>query len=689
MRRVVNFRPCAVIFAFCAAGVLSSLAAYFYFALGVALIAVTVSLALALLIVSAVKGKAVAAITFAVAVAVTVAACAMFFSSLSGRITLREDVTYTISGRLTESFTHDGGELTAVLGDLVVNGLETDGNMTAVFTDDYGDMSGLDTGDRVTFSSNVSPAPLIADDGSVNASYVRTDMRYYVYAEAADVYSVTEGEPTFLESARLLVRDTLVSCTDETTGGIAYGMIVGDRFAIPDAANEAYSAAGIGHVLSVSGLHISLAAMMLSRLIEALRAPYLASCITVTALLALYTVFTGAAASAVRALVMYAMSLWSRYLGRRDALNSLFAACTVCLMISPFYLFECGFLLSAGSVYGLIAFSRPVSSLFRRLRFPRFLADGLGASLAVQVAILPLTAVFFSEIGLYAIVVNALLMPLLSAVFVLLVALLPLMLIPPLFFVGYLPAVGIGWMSALSAFVASLPLAVIVVKVSALAALVLPVSFIASRYVLVGNRYMRAIAAVTLSCFLVIASRNGIMSDNAVVFLGGASAATVVVQGSNAAIVADWEHASSVSSAVSRSRIANTSFEVHVLDLGYDAAMGIAEFARDYTVTRVVVLPSGDLEGVGVLVDRGIPVEDVSDGGMLDVAYVGGTARGWVHKAGGKLCFFTTGTVGDDLLPYFDILRGKSYYGDAQNVYAAYTEKGNVIPFGESEKFSN
>ena len=681
MRRAVAFRPCLVIFAFCAAGVLFSLVAHNFMPLGAALLAGLFASAAVGCAVYAFRRKPYKAITFAVAIAVTAAASAMFLSYVRTSVTLREDITYTISGRITEYFSHDGGELVATIDDLSANGRETDGRMEVTLTDDFGLLTYLGCGDNIMFTAK--PIIISAADGmTVNASSVRSDIRYYAYADESDVISSSAGEPTTLEAARLFVRDALLGSMGEDLGGVAYGMIIGDRYVIPETANEAFSAAGVGHILSVSGLHIALTAMLLTRLLDALRVPRLAGGIAMTALLALYTVFTGAAPSAVRSLVMYVIFIWSRYFGKYDPLNSLAAASVVCLMISPLYLFECGFLMSSGAVLGLIMFSAPLTGGLAKIGLPRFLASGLGSSLAVQVAIIPLTMVFFSEIGLYSAIVNALLMPVLSGIFIVLVAALPLLLVPPLSFLGVLPAFGVGWVSALSAFTAALPCAVITVRVSALAAALLPLSFLAGRFVLVGNKYSRLILTAVLSCAVLMASENGLRTPGTLVLLGGSHAASVYISDDEVSVVADWTRGGSAAGAISRSRIVAAEFDVYALTLDYENALGIAEFAEEQTVRRVIFPYGCDIGGLGVLVDCDIPVIAASDNDALDIAYVGGEACGWLCRADGKLCFITSSVVRDEYTEYFDVLRGKSYYGDDPSVIAAFTDNGVRLGFG-------
>lgn len=677
----IRFRPFLIIFALTAAGVFFALVASAFAPLGTSLLAALFAGCAALFVCFAVQGNFVRALTFALAALFVLIAVTVFFVTLSGRSELRENAVYTFSGRITERCSHDGGELTATLSDIVADGEKKGGRITVYITDEFGLLSHLSCGDRITISSQLSKNDAVSGM-TVNASAVRSDVRYYAYADYSDVLDTESGEAGFTEKVRLSLRDTFIDLMGENTGAVAYGMIAGDRYAIPDETNDAYSDAGIGHVLSVSGLHISLAAFVFAKLLSLLRVPFVPRNIVVTVLLALYTLFTGAAASAVRALIMFAAAAWAEFFGCADRLSALAAASSVLLLISPFNLFECGYLMSVGSVWGLIAFAPRLTHLFYRARFPGFIAESLGASVSVQVAIVPLTAVFFSQAGVYAVVVNALLMPAMSAIFVALTVMIPLLFIPPLSVALIAPAAGIGWMSAFSAFISSLPAASFTVRVSALAALVLPLSFIASRFVQTNGRAFKRIITITLCAAVVMASRNAIVSDDALVFLGGSAAVTVVLRDDAPAIVADWSRGRSVSSALSRSRLTDETFDVCTLYLTDEIARGIREFAEDYDVRSVVFLPGEDMSGAGILTDSGIELREYGDDDPT-VATVDGKPCGWVRHIGDELCFFNAETVSDELLPLFDVVRGRSYYGEDPSVYATFTQVSDPLSNGE------
>ena len=44
---------------------------------------------------------------------------------------------------------------------------------------------------------------------------------------------------------------------------------------------------------------------------------------------------------------------------------------------------------------------------------------------------------------------------------------------------------------------------------------------------------------------------------------------------------------------------------------------------------------------------------------------------------------FNADAVSDDLIPLFDVVRGRSYYGDNASVYAAFTRSTDPLSRGE------
>ncbi|MEX2534836.1 MAG: DNA internalization-related competence protein ComEC/Rec2 [Trueperaceae bacterium] len=180
-----------------------------------------------------------------------------------------------------------------------------------------------------------------------------------------------------------------------------------------------FAAAGLAHVLALSGLHVGLlmaAAGWLLAPLGVLRYPLL---------LALdfgYMVLVGASPSVVRAAIMVGvvlLSLWAGA-GRIEPWPALGVAALVTLVARPSWLFDISLQLSYGAVAGILLFALPLA---KRLRgdpplpwwHPRVSILGAGlTSVAAQGLTLPLVASSFGSLPLLSPLVNIAALPLAS-----------------------------------------------------------------------------------------------------------------------------------------------------------------------------------------------------------------------------------------------------------------------------------
>lgn len=207
------------------------------------------------------------------------------------------------------------------------------------------------------------------------------------------------------------------------------GIVVGDRAAVPPALDDRWRAAGIFHVLSVSGLHLAviagLAFLLLRRLVAAsplggrvhpgrLAAPA-ALVIAIT-----YTMITGAQIATVRALVVVAFVFAGAALDRPLRLvDALGAAALAILAVAPAQLADPGFQLSFVAGLALATAPRadvPITSPSRPRRVLRWIARGVAASLWVALATAPITAYHFQIVTGGGVLGNLVLAPALELV---------------------------------------------------------------------------------------------------------------------------------------------------------------------------------------------------------------------------------------------------------------------------------
>lgn len=209
-------------------------------------------------------------------------------------------------------------------------------------------------------------------------------------------------------------RQVIDECCQPETAGIAAAMILGDQSELSEETKKLYQENGIAHILAISGLHISLIGAGFFFFLRRFIMPMQAAAAITLVLLFLYGILTGFSISTQRAVIMMSCMLLARLVGRPyDALSalSLSAICQLC--VHPFTLFQTGFLLSYGTVLGILLFVKPFQELGEgKALFP----EALWGSLGIQLVTLPILLFSYYEISVYSVIANFLLLPLMGGI---------------------------------------------------------------------------------------------------------------------------------------------------------------------------------------------------------------------------------------------------------------------------------
>jgi competence protein ComEC len=221
-------------------------------------------------------------------------------------------------------------------------------------------------GESLLVEGEVRAWPEAQWEGDVDA---RAVMSRHGLAATLRVDQVIErrNEPSWWEQlarARARLAAQLAGPDPSRGGAVAAAIITGDRRALTEDDDAQLRRGGIVHVLSVSGLHLSAAALVFFvawRMGLGLALPWLAfsprrwAAILSLPPMAAYCLFTGAELPAVRSAIMTAVVMVALLFGRElDGRRAFACALGACVALWPLSVVEPTFLFSFGSVLVLL-----------------------------------------------------------------------------------------------------------------------------------------------------------------------------------------------------------------------------------------------------------------------------------------------------------------------------------------------
>jgi len=228
-----------------------------------------------------------------------------------------------------------------------------------------------------------------------------------------------------VDRARHVLRDRLERRLQGSRyAGVIVALVLGDQRAIGEDDWSLFNRTGIAHLVSISGLHITMVAGLVAlaagqawrrsrRLLAWAPAQTAAAVIAMIAAF-LYCLLAGWGVPAQRTffmLAVVAIALLAR-IGTRPALTLALAAFVVCVL-DPWAVLAAGFWLSFGAVAAILltVSGRPA---FARHGWRVRLAAAARVQLAVTIALVPLTIALFQQVSVVSPLANAIAIPVVS-----------------------------------------------------------------------------------------------------------------------------------------------------------------------------------------------------------------------------------------------------------------------------------
>jgi competence protein ComEC len=265
---------------------------------------------------------------------------------------------------------------------------------------------------------------------------VRADDRLALKNQRLDDF--VPGFRSVVERSRAALRGKIqAALPDHEYAGVIVALVIGDQRAISQSDWEVFNRSGINHLMSISGLHITMVAGMVAAVVYALwrrsfftrgalplilpaqKAAALAGMMAAS----IYVLLAGFGVPAQRTLYMLTVVAVALWMGRLAAVSQvLCVALAIVLLLDPWAVLWPGFWLSFGAValilYVTVGRARHYhasgTSLPQRLGVA--LAAATRTQYAITIGLVPLTLLLFSEVSVVGPLANAIAIPVVSFV---------------------------------------------------------------------------------------------------------------------------------------------------------------------------------------------------------------------------------------------------------------------------------
>lgn len=261
------------------------------------------------------------------------------------------------------------------------------------------------------------PEPFDTDGGRV--------FRYDQYLAKDGIFGIVQyaqvervGEPTLIDQMRgslYTLKHAFIAGLEralpEPYAALASGLIAGGKQGLGRELLDAFTVAGLIHIVVLSGYNIMIVAEGVLKGFSFLPRRTAASIAAVT--IALFVLAAGAGTASVRAGIMAGLGLFARATGRSyDALRAVLFVFVLMIVWNPYTLvYDPGFQFSFMATLGLILAASTFETYLTWVR-PAFLRDILATTLAAQLFVLPLLLYQTGNLSLIALPANLLALPL-------------------------------------------------------------------------------------------------------------------------------------------------------------------------------------------------------------------------------------------------------------------------------------
>ncbi|MDY2629136.1 MAG: DNA internalization-related competence protein ComEC/Rec2 [Lachnospiraceae bacterium] len=251
--------------------------------------------------------------------------------------------------------------------------------------------------------------------------------------ETTKEHMQTAGKGFFIRyqlmKLRNFIRNRILLLAQPEDAGILVCILTGDKSQLNSYWKELYQEGGIIHLLTISGLHISILGMGVFRILRKLMGSFFWSSLISGIFTGAFCMMAGSGTSMVRAMICFFLYLLAGYVGKTyDFLTAVAVSGILILLEHPLLLFQSGFLMTFCCVLG-IGFLLPMGELIFIAREERKVSGKkrklimafqkiLLSAVLLQVSSLPVVLWYQGKVPLAGALINMITVPFMSFVLI-------------------------------------------------------------------------------------------------------------------------------------------------------------------------------------------------------------------------------------------------------------------------------
>jgi competence protein ComEC len=273
----------------------------------------------------------------------------------------------------------------------------------------------LKINDKIIFSTQIQTIKNNGYPGEFDAE------RYWKNQGITLIGFVSSTNITLIESTKKstqTLRQKLAQVLDDVLTGqefaLANAFILGDRELLNNETTQAFSNTGTMHILAVSGLHIGILLLLLTRIFSFFsRALKQHQAIIVALLIGwIYAYITGFSPSVLRSVIMFTFIYLGKINNKNNSeLNLLALSAILILCWRPTFIYDIGFQLSYTAMLGIYLFYPYLrKTIVSKHKIIQITIEGSMIGIAAQITTLPFTLYYFHQFPNYFLLTNIALM---------------------------------------------------------------------------------------------------------------------------------------------------------------------------------------------------------------------------------------------------------------------------------------